>query len=297
MAGGKKGRTIVAWLALFVAAEGNARSSSATPVSIVQRNRPATGAPSVRAWIDLRPSWVPGTGRWHGFHTADAAVALSRRSWLGYQQQIFQNLHGASSLTGGSAVAPFDGFLYAQLNRIDLGSEYRLTFSFEPRLYVPTHGVKRDQGFLTQARLYLRLESEVSRQLSFQLISVPILHVYSRAGTGGASPGDPGVANPLFEHRLYLAASATSPDGRWSLYFPIIFSTTRYSSFAAGASRSDSWDAQLWIYPELLYRATRNLSVGLGYESSDFLSSAGAAPDFSSALALGSAQLIFRVDF
>lgn len=263
--------------------------------------RPAAVSRAVRAektrWgalFDLRPSWIPKTGQLYGFYSADLSYRLTPTNIVGYQQQVFQDLRNAGTLTNGSAVRVFDGYFYAQWNELPLSSVYRVTFDFEPRLYLPTDPMKRGPGFLTQARAYFKVRSRVGEQLTFLFMEVPILHLYSRAGSGSGSPNDPAFANPVFENRVYFAVIATSPDKRWSIYFPVILGSTRYASYAAGATLNDSWDHQIWIYPELLFQATDELSVGVGYESRSFINSGGMILN---ALGLGSLQGIVRLSF
>lgn len=249
----------------------------------------SAGGTEIGLAFDLRPSWSSERGAMRLENEIALEVALSSQFHLGYTQEFQANLFEPSGEASGINPQANDGYLKGEWK--DAWKLGRTGFSYETRVYLPTHAPERDAGLITALRNYAKISYEASDNLEFTLWEVPILHVYNRPGTEGAEGPE---ANPLFENRIYLSTNLSFFDKKLNLKIPIILQTIRHASFSEGSKHNDSWSHVLWVYPELTYALSEKTSIGLGYYSENLIADDFSASDFAGGFQKGITQIIFQ---
>jgi hypothetical protein len=264
------------WVVLVVAGlVGNALAVPPLPGSTL-KSRAGTGEGKILGSLELRPSLSHASGAMHTENVVAAGYKFPSGISLVYKQEFNTNLYNPALPPSKSGLNPYayDGSLRAKWGDLWSDADTGLSLSYETRLYLPTYHVRREAGMILAVRNYLRLKKTITPDFAISLEEVPIIHGYSRSGTGAGSKA---AANPSIENRIYLAADWATPIRGLKLYFPIIFQSTKYRDYAAKAKFNDQWEHWLWIYPELTYAITPTTAVGLAYRSSNLVS-----PDFKS---------------
>jgi hypothetical protein len=239
--------------------------------------------------LELRPSWTGSnaSGEFHTENTAELGYKFNKDRYLGYVQYFNTNIYDPTTPANkGLGLVAKDGFFSFKMNNIWESGDKSWSLSWNPRLYMPTDASLRDKGLVAYARNYLNLTKKVSKAVSFTLSEIPIFFAFNR-------PGDSGAANQFFENRNYLIFDWNITD-KLTFEAQIMFHETRYRNFAPGAKNNDTWTYTLWTWPELDYAITPNATIGVAWESDNFVN-----PDLSAGFQANGAnlavtQLVFR---
>lgn len=281
---------------------------------------PSAPVSGITGFLDLRPAV--------DLSSAGNDARLETSVGLGYkftkdvsitaEQPFWSNINGQgpNSLTGTIAR---EGHVRLDVKNIAKSGIWSL--GYQARVYYPSRAAWRDNGFLTQIRNAFYVTAQISPAFSLSFFEVPIVHVFDKSF-------GPGGVNPAFENRIVIAPELSLMGGKLSVSCPIFFhafknrngdwasaearaaadarvavgpkrsaadiyrSATAVSGFAGGP---DEWWYSLWISPEIMYNVTKEVQLGVSYDSADFLK-----PDFSAftpgdAFTKGVPKLAFRM--
>jgi len=179
-----------------------------------------------------------------------------------------------------------DGFLRARFNNLWKSSDEKLSFSYQPRVYLPVDSDSRDKGMVVALRNYLILNRNITDDLSVSLMELPIVHLFSQ-------PGFNGTPNPIFENRVLLIGNA-SLSKVISVSVPIMFHAKRNRDYQQGAALNNAWAYVLWVNPEVTFTTSANTAVALGYYSSNLVESDLSGFTIKEGLESGVVQLSFQ---
>lgn len=270
--------------ALFAGATIHAESA---PSGQVVEQVPAAKSTTVIGGIDMRPSWTTKTGEFHTENSVSLGVKtvsdLSVSFVHNFNTNLFQPLPEGS---GGVNPTAVDAYFKAGLPSLWTSADSTTTLTYAPRIYVPIQDAARERGMITAVRNYFNLKKTISPTVALTITELPILHVYSQPGSVTATGAS---ANPVFENRVYLIGDFQLAE-KVALSVPILFHATRHRSFQEGAANDNSMSYFLWVFPEITYSMTSNLSVGLAYYSDNLVDSKLASLAIGSGLEQGVLQ-------
>ncbi len=217
--------------------------------------------------VDLRPSAHMATGQKTTENTFELGYQFAPSRTVSVVQYLETNVHNPDSAADkGLNLTVYDAFLRTRLGKlVNLGDGADL--GYQSRVYLPTTSASRDKGLIATFRNYISLNKKFNDLVSVSLHELPIFGAYSKAGVGAS-------ANMIYENRVYLITALQITE-KLSFELPIMLHNTRYQTFE-GAKNSATWAANLWIYPELTYQLTDNVSVGAAMYTSNLV-----APDLS----------------
>jgi len=231
---------------------------------------PSASDSKILGTVEVRPSWNLRPNADDAFSTenmVELGYQFNKNFSLSYRQEINTNLFNPAvgPSEGGLGAYANDGILRAKIDNIYVNEAAGLSFSYEPRVYLPTNREKRDSGMVTTVRNYLKLKKSLSDTVFLSLNEIPIVHAYDRAvGVKGA--------NPTLENRVYLILDWNITD-KLAFSFPLMLNSVKYRDagpVTAGSpviAKSNEVQHTLWIYPELTYAVTPNVSLGVAYYS------------------------------
>jgi len=244
------------------------------------------------AWLDMRPSWNVAETSAHLENEIGAEYKLQPETSVGYTQEFFLRLNPTleESATDYYRTRLGDGYLFANFSSLlDLGDN--LTFAYEPRVYLPTSGLERIAGLIFSTRHYLKLEWEVTSQLSFAFAEIPILSLQDRAGY---ESGDELIANTLFENRVEAGPELSFFEGTLKISLPLILQARRLRDFDPGAAGNASWIYYLWVAPEALYKVGESTHVGVAYYSDSIAGDGVDGVEIGNGFANGTFQMVLQ---
>ncbi len=251
---------------LFLAATGMAAvdSTEATSSVVSVPGKPSTQ--KIIGGIDLRPSYDLGTHQTRTETTLEAGYQFDPNLSVSYAQEVWNNINDKSGSQGfGKGVAE-KGFFRAKVKNIYNDKANGISFSYEPRVYMPTVETARDNGMITTVRNYLILSKSISDSVTLSFIENPMYHAYNRAGN---TKGGKDIANPLFENRVYLVADFALMDKKLAISVPIEMHNTRHRDYGTAAK----WSHFVGIYPEVTYAVHPNVALGMAYYSESLVKS------------------------
>lgn len=239
--------------------------------------------------LDTRPSWTSGRGEFHTETGVELGYKFNKDVLVNYHQDFNTNIYEPLGDTKGLDLRAKEGFLRGKINNVWMDGPWH--FNYEARAYLPTRLETRDAGMITAVQNYLKLKYDIADKTSITLVEVPIVHFYDRAGTTVAGVSK---ANPIFENRVYLIGNVEIVQNL-NLELPIMFHQKRHRDFVAGADNNNAWSYYLWVYPELAYDVTPNVSLGVAYYNYDsFLTANLSDTQFKTAFDSGVTQLVLR---
>jgi hypothetical protein len=236
--------------------------------------------------IDLRPSWVSNSNQWYMENEAAIRFSATKNWKLGYTQDFFI---GSPDKDSTKSFLLGDGYFSSEFKNL-ITDPSGVSFSYEPRVYVPTEPTKSAAGFITAIRNYAKVQWKVSSQVSLHFYEIPIIYVFSQPGSGTS-------ANPTFENRVMAGVSWKSPNGKAELMVPVFFSFKKHANYQDDAKFNDDWSQAVWLQPEFTYEVINNLRLGVGYQSSSLFSNDLSVVNVGEGFQNGVTQFIFRLDF
>lgn len=276
-------------LAVLVASAG--ANADTTPVAAATAPAPAAttltapvaapaSAGSLIGILDLRPSVQAADGGLYSENTLEVGYKFDKTVAVSFAQFFNTNLLDKSPGTTGINLTLPGAFIRTRLSKLYTNGDFN--FGMQNRIYLPYTQAERNNGKVASIRQYLTFSQKLSNVFTVTAMEIPILHVYTRAGTGSA-------AMPIFENRVYLITDINITD-KLSLSLPVMFHVTKYRNFVAGAKNNSATTYFMWINPELGYAINDNLSVGVGYYSDNLVKSDLSGMDVSAGLKAGIAQ-------
>lgn len=246
-------------------------------------------AGSLFGGVDIRPGYRSSVGSFNNEDFAQVGYRFGNANSVYYRQEFSTNIYSPTGNQGLNALM-LSGSFRAKVNNIWQDKQAGLSFSIEPRVYVPTEAAKRDNGFITAFRNYFKIRQQLSRTAYLQLSDSPILHVYSRGN--GIVRGTP-TANPLAENRVLLEAEVELFVPGLTLYLPLELQTIHYHA-AGGLKYSRAWNHFLTFWPELTYPVATNVRMGLAFRTENLVTNNLSNTTIGDAFRLGTTQLIFN---
>ncbi len=261
--------------------------SGTSPNASVTGTVTAPTAGSIIGVVDFRPSYKSTAGSFANELWAQAGYRFADGNSVYYRQEFSTNVYNPSASSGLNALT-LSGSFRAKVNNIWQNKESGLSLNWEPRLYVPTDGLKRDAGMITAVRNYVKIRKQLSSTAYLQLSDSPILHVYS---SKGATVLGKIQANPFVENRVLLEAEVELFIKGLTLYMPIELQSVHFHSFG-GAANNASWGHNLSFWPELTYPVAKTIRMGLAFRTDNMIKPDFSATTISDAFRLGVTQVI-----
>lgn len=245
--------------------------------------------------VELRPSLESGTGNMFGENTVEVGYQANEKFALGYQQEIHHNLVMKESNPEheGLGLHMEEGFFNAHLHELWESSDEKASLSMEPRIHTPTSGEDREKGFVTAALSYVKFRRNLGKESSLSLMDAPVLYVYS---VPGANIGDEFEANPIFQNRFRASMDFSFLERKFSVSVPLLFYLTRHREYDVAAKHNNAWTTFVGLAPELNYKATENLIVGVAVVTPNLLNSADSDHSVNHGRTSTVSQLILRAE-
>jgi len=255
---------------------------------------------SPKGELEMKPSWTPSDNHFFLLNHGELGFALTPTAYVGYQQEFTNEIAQEESSSRGSIYLN-DGFLRGKLNDIWKSKSGRSKFGIETRIYLPTDSTKADKGMLFAFRNYFKLILQNRMGFSITFMEVPIHHFYSSDGVVTPSNSyripDKAAANPTFENRIYIVMGYSTPKGEWDFSLPVIWSATKYRDFLVDAENNDEWSHAILLVPELTYGISKQVRLGIEYESGNLTKLQNTDPEVESSPGSGTFRFIVRANF
>ena len=184
--------------------------------------------------------------------TLEAGYQFSENLELSYEQWFNNNIYSPEESSTsdfssrGNEPAPIegeslyttDGSFKLKLSNLWRSSDKKTSVSYEGRIFLPTHPLKREAGMLTAVRNLFKVERQLfTPALSVNAAVAPMFHVYQQSG----SVADSGpAANPWFENDFIVGCTVKLLP-KLTFNFPIFFDVTRFRGYEQGARYDNSW--------------------------------------------------------
>ncbi len=259
---------------------------SAAPNTTVTTTTAVPAASGVIGAVDFRPTYKTTNGVFTTENYAQLGYRFNGGNTLTFRQEFLTNLYDPQ-LSPGVNAQVLDGSFRLKLNNL-LTNQSGLALSLEPRLYLPTNAIKRDNGFITAARTYVKLKQSFSPTSYIQLSDSPILHVYSKDGSTVAGKV---VQNPDVENRLLLEVEFEVLVKGLSLYIPLELASQHVRGFAG---TTGTWGHKLGLWPELTYPVAKQVRLGVAYRSENLIKGDLSNTSFDTAFRNGVPQMILN---
>ncbi len=232
--------------------------------------------------LEMRPTaTAKGPNNFTTENTLGLGYQFNPNFEIGAVQYIDTNVRSSKPSRTGADVIIQDSFIRAKFNNIY--QTEKLSFGFEPRVYLPTRAAFRDAGGITFIRNYFKLAYKASSAVTLSFMELPIPYFSSRAGTGT-------TANIAFENRLYFIADFDLGKG-FAFSLPLFFHQTKNRDFAP-AARGGKWDHFVYTWPELTYAVAPNATIGVAFYTDNFLTADNRGLDIANGFAKGAFQAI-----
>jgi hypothetical protein len=244
-------------------------------------------------WIDLRPSWTGSAGTVHAENEAALEYRLGGATSFGYTQEFRSNLlrAGIESTSTGLELVMGDGYLWGNFAEFARVPGTGITFSYEPRLYLPTARAEQKAGLIFATRQYLKANWRLTSNLDLFLWEIPIGYVYY---VEGYEEEDGPVANRSFENRIEAGPRLTLFDEKVVFKMPLVVQSLRHRHYSPDAANDGGWAHYVWVNPEILVTVAENTVVGLGYYSDTLMDESLSRGDVEGGLKRGVVQAIFQ---
>ncbi len=281
---------------LSIAAENTPSTTTATtatgnvtsaPNTTVTTTTSAPSAAGIIGGVDLRPTYKSTVGSFATEDYGQVGYRFNGGNTVTYRQEFMTNLY-EPSLSPGLNAQIGDGSLRLKLNNLMSSRATGLSFHLEPRLYVPTNAVKRDNGFITAARTYVKLKQNFSPTTYFQVQDSPILHVYSKDGNtvAGKLVQNPDVENRFlveFETQLFLTGL--------TLYVPLELQSAHLRGFGG---KEGTWSHRVTFWPEITYPVASTVRLGVAFRSDNMVKADLSGTNLDQAFRNGVTQMVFN---
>ncbi len=146
---------------------------------------------------------------------------------------------------------------------------------------------------ITVFRPYFTIAREFNPFFEGSFAYAPSFFIFKKSGYTSAGGS---AANPWFEHLLILNAGI-KPVKSLSIGIPAVLQMTKYRNFADGATMNDRWSYNLWTWPEIDWDINAQHTVGVAYQSDNFLKANGTGTRGKTAYTLGVAQVLWNYKF
>jgi len=228
----------------------------------IKLQTPAPAPSKVFGTLDLRGEYYSLNGQFDTANYAELGYQFNPDVKLSYYQGFDSNLKDSPVGDGrGGLNAVLDqGFIHTKVNNILKSGDW--AFHYESRVYIPTWAPEIAQGNITRFYNAFKLSRSITPGIKLTVTEVAMPQVFRTAGVGSK-------ANSWYQNRLYLIGDFTL-SSKLSLSVPILWYQTKNREFA-GASNSGTWEHLVYIWPELDYALTENLSLGLAYQSGNLM--------------------------
>jgi hypothetical protein len=272
-----------------------AAEATGTTSSVVAA--PTTNEAGITGSVEVAPTAYIGTNdglktNYGVENTIEAGYKFNKDLTLLGHTEINNNLDNR----GRTANVWFgDTIIRMPWNNIWNNQEIGLSFSWEPRVYLPTADDQFGKGYIGAVRNYLKLKkSIVANVFDLTLMDIPVVYGYDNDGVGGKP-------NSAFENRVYLVADFSMFNNKVAFSLPFLyyygFNRTIAGLPTTGTANGGQYHI-FYIWPELTYSVTANFDIGVRYQTGDFLTdnyaTSSAKLDIGKGFENGMAQVVFR---
>lgn len=216
--------------------------------------------------LDLRAEYYSSQGAYDTSNFIEGGYQFTpdvKVTWLqGFDSNIYKSSLDGKATEGLNGIMD-QGYLRTRVtNILKSGS---LSFAYESRIFAPTMESERANGNITRLYNAFKLIDKVNDTLTLTLVEVMTPQVFKTAGVGS-------VVNPAFQNRVYFIADVNITS-KLSLSLPLLAYQTKYRDYKAGAKNNDSWTSLIYVWPELDYALTDNVTLGFAYVSDNLMKS------------------------
>jgi hypothetical protein len=183
-----------------------------------------------------------------------------------------------------------DGFL--QFNIDDIASIGSAEVAYEARVFTPTSELKRNRGFITALANFAKVTIPISSWFSLCISEGPVLHSFSKSEYAGA---DEMVSNPLLENRFSMSFDFSLFSNKVRFSLPIFWHEFYHYSSQQNAKFAGQWSHAIWVSPEIVYKLSSTMNIGLSYHSENLLSDYSYTLGMLDGLSGGVFQLVYQV--
>jgi hypothetical protein len=268
-------------------------NTAATANQVQTQAAPAAPTSKVFGTLDLRAEYWGLPGGWDTSNYFQVGYQFNPDVKVSWYQGFDSNIYRAdlTQIPGANGLNPVldQGFLRTRVGNI--WKSGNLEFAYESRIYVPTLSFDSNMGNITRLYNAFKLIDKVSDLLTLTGVFVVSPQIYKTAGTAYGGP------NPWLENRLYLVADMQFTP-KLSLSVPVLLYQDKYRDYIAGSTNilmggtSGDWGYFLYIWPELDYAVTDNLTLGLAYISGNMVKPDFSGTTFSDAFKQGILQFV-----
>lgn len=270
------------------AAPATTATDATTTVSATETTVSAPSDAKLIGDIELRPTWESKTGNFTTENELMLGYQFTKDTSLSYYQYVNSKLYTRGEGEGGLGLSIDDGFVRAKVSNVLRLGETSMGYEF--RGVTPTSSNSREKGMITSLQNRFKFSRDFGKMFSLSLQEIPVIPVYSRAGTG---TGDKAVANPWIENKVYLVGTINFSD-KLSLDLPFLFTMQRLRDFAPTAARNADWKYSFIVWPELTYTIDANLAVGAAFRSADLFKGGAADLVVGDSFEAGATQVFLR---
>lgn len=204
-------------------------------------------------WLELRPTYINSSDTTRTENEVGLGMRWNETNTASFVQEFQINPNEAGL---------GDAYLKGEFPKLFKSS--RLSFDYEPRLYLPVSQGNRDQGFIGAARNYFKLETPLTANVSLGIWEIPIFYAYSRSSTD-LSTGI--VVNPWFENQIEFLAFFSFFDDKLKIKVPLIVQSI--------FQRDTDSTQVVKLYPEAIFAVTSQLGIGAGYSTDNLIAEDG----------------------
>ncbi len=208
---------------------------------------------------------------------AEAGYQFSKKFSLIYRQEFNTNI--ADNTLQGLSVTTGNGLLRAPINNILVDEKNGLSFSYEPRVYLPVNYGLKGTGYIGSLRNYFKFKKNLTSNIDVTLMEIPIFHTYNTAGQFNTFTGKTEVY-PGFENRVYLIFDFRLLNDKLAISVPFNWNTVFYRNYTLAGAKSGSNDNILWMNPEVTYSVADHVDLGVAYQTADISETDGLSNGF-----------------
>ncbi len=242
---------------------------------------------SITGSIKTKPSLKQDTSSYKWDNTASLGYKLSKDMSVSYNQDFSL----APNETTDMAFILKNGILRFSNTNIWTTKLTSLNDDFE--IYFPLEESKRDAGLILIFRNDFQFLRKITDFFLIAICDAPVLHLYSENGFFNEKENKY-ISNPIFENQFVVSFEYNlSPST--TLKLPLLYFTTLNRDYDYRAELNGSWVYYLGISPNIEFTISNNFTIGVGYDSNNFISDTEYGPTLGDGFNSGSFWLSLKL--
>lgn len=243
-------------------------SAETAPTTSVAKTAPVISAPStgIIGSLDIRPTWSPKNETVGTENVIELGYQFNRNTKLILEQDIATNVYNPNGKADESGLNPQldDSIVKAKFDNIWTNASGDLSFSYEPRVYLPIKKGTAEEGMVATMRNYFKVKKDFSKQFSVIVAETPFIYLNNYPANSK------NVANKTVGNRLILELDFNLTNDL-VLAVPMWWQVDLNRELA-GATHSRKAMHGLVFWPEIDYSLTKTITVGVAYRADVTLS-------------------------